>query len=366
MNKKYKSILNYIDNNFNDFFCLWRDLTEIEAVSGKEANRINYIKNHLSNDKLKIYEGRTGSLFVEFGEGECEYLFDAHVDTVFDEGYSPEWKEVDGKVFAPGVGDNTLSVSSLIFLIRWLLETGYKRKIVFSFSTYEEKGDFLGIREALKRYPKCKNYVILEGHGLGRITVMGVGGARISFEIKGPGGHSWRSRLNTKSANHMLVDVLWRIKKKFGKNKKDFSYNFGVVKGGNAPNIISPYSYCEIDLRTLSDEKTKSLYTEIVKILEEEKKKYQLEYRIVDFKLRPSGVVKKTSSIVRKIKRVHKILGIESFWDSSTTNANIPMNLGYNSVCIGVGKGGGIHSYKEWIEIDSVKKGLAQLFLLIL
>ena len=43
---------------------------------------------------------------------------------------------------------------------------------------------------------------------------------------------------------------------------------------------------------------------------------------------------------------------------SSSTDCNIPLSLGIPAVCIGVYRGGGMHTRQEWIERDSLPLGL--------
>ncbi len=366
LSRRYQKIFdNFLESEFKSFIHNWKNITVIEAPSGHEGKRADYIKNFLSKLSGKIITGKTGSLFYEKGSGKDCILFDAHIDTVFKSGYSPKWIEKAGIVNSPGVGDNSVAVSSLLFLASWLEKQTYNKKIVLSFSTYEEKGDFLGIREALKLYPECLYYIVLEGHNLGRITTDAVGGAKVSFQIIGPGGHSWKSRKEVKSANHMLIAVLSNLMKKFKKNTEEFSYNFGILQGGSAANIISPNSYCEIDIRTLDDKKTDLYFSIIKNELKKQEKIFNLESKVLEFQKRPAGKIKKSSRIVKIVKSIQKKIGIKSFYLPSTTNANIPISEGKNSICIGIGKGGGIHSLSEWMNINSTKKGLLQLLYLI-
>ena len=55
---------------------------------------------------------------------------------------------------------------------------------------------------------------------------------------------------------------------------------------------------------------------------------------------------------------VEEVDGQAPRFASSSTDCNIPLSLGIPSVCIGVYKGGGMHTREEWIEKKSILPGL--------
>ena len=74
-------------------------------------------------------------------------MFDAHLDTVFQEGLKIKAEIRDGKIFAPGVGDDTRNVEALLASIRALDHAGIKTKadLIFVF-TVEEETSFGGVK----------------------------------------------------------------------------------------------------------------------------------------------------------------------------------------------------------------------------
>jgi tripeptide aminopeptidase len=101
----------------------WRELTEINAPSSKERERAEAVRRLLSTCKLdKVYFDAKGNLIaIRKGSGGARaVVIDAHLDTVFQDGLKIKTEIRDGKMFAPGVGDNTRNVEALLASIRAL------------------------------------------------------------------------------------------------------------------------------------------------------------------------------------------------------------------------------------------------------
>ncbi len=57
-------------------------------------------------------------------------------------------------------------------------------------------------------------------------------------------------------------------------------------------------------------------------------------------------------------------LGVEPAYDASSTDANVPISRGITAVCIGLTTGGNVHREDEFIDLQPLPLGLAQLALL--
>src|SRR5215813_3294512 len=118
-----KKAFEFVDGGRDKILSEWISITEINAPSGKERDRSEAVKRALEGCKLdKVYYDSKGNLIaVRKGSGEGKpVVFDAHLDTVFQEGLKIKAEIRDGKVFAPGVGDDTRNVAALLASIRAL------------------------------------------------------------------------------------------------------------------------------------------------------------------------------------------------------------------------------------------------------
>ncbi|HEY5574746.1 MAG TPA: hypothetical protein VIK64_17115, partial [Anaerolineales bacterium] len=79
----------------------------------------------------------------------------------------------------------------------------------------------------------------------------------------------------------------------------------------------------------------------------------------------PPGQIPQGHPLVRLAQRSLKSLGIQPCLNIGSTDANIPLSLGYPAVCLGLTSGGGAHTVDEYINIPPLRQGLQQLALVV-
>jgi acetylornithine deacetylase/succinyl-diaminopimelate desuccinylase-like protein len=72
------------------------------------------------------------------------------------------------------------------------------------------------------------------------------------------------------------------------------------------------------------------------------------------------------SPIVQIAANTLAALGLEPSFDASSTDANVPIAAGIPAVCVGLTTGGNVHRADEYIDLDPIPMGVAQLALLTL
>src|ERR1700686_1657662 len=169
----------YIDRNHESILREWIAITEINAPSGQEQQRAKYIESLLRKYHLDdIHYDSAGNLIaVRKGTGGGPVIvFDAHLDTVFQPGLQIKATIRDGKIYAPGIGDDTRNIEALLATIRALNEAKIKTKgdLVFVF-TVEEETTMNGARAFVtENKGKIDQYVALDG-GYDGFTYAGIG-----------------------------------------------------------------------------------------------------------------------------------------------------------------------------------------------
>src|SRR5213083_2312519 len=145
-----KAANDYVDRNHDSILREWIAITEINAPSGQEQPRARYIESLLRTYYLDdIHYDSTGNLIaVRKGTGGGPVIvFDAHMDTVFQPGLLIKATIREGKIYAPGIGDDTRNVEALLATIRALNDARIRTKgdLVFVF-TVEEETTFKGVK----------------------------------------------------------------------------------------------------------------------------------------------------------------------------------------------------------------------------
>src|SRR5437588_7702588 len=163
-----KAANDYIDRNHESIMHEWISITEINAPSGQEQQRARYIESLLRKYHLDdVHYDSAGNLVaVRRGTGGGPLIvFDAHLDTVFQPGLQIKATIRDGKVYAPGVGDDTRNIEALLATIRALNEAKIKTRgdLVFVF-TVEEETSLKGVKDYVAEdQDKQDQHVALDG-----------------------------------------------------------------------------------------------------------------------------------------------------------------------------------------------------------
>src|SRR5437764_10831867 len=173
-----KAANDYIDQNHDRILHECIAITEINAPSGHEQQRAKYIEGLLRSYHVDVHYDSAGNLIaVRKGTGGGPLIvFDAHLDTIFQPGLQIKAEIKDGKVYAPGIGDDTRNVEALLATIRALNEAKIKTKgdLVFVF-TVEEETTFKGVKTYVDQNKgKVDHYIALDG-GYEGFTYAGIG-----------------------------------------------------------------------------------------------------------------------------------------------------------------------------------------------
>src|SRR5256714_11016458 len=263
----------YIDRNHESIRREWIAITEINAPSGQEQPRAKYIESLLRKYHLDdIHYDSAGNLIaVRKGTvGRPVIVFDAHMDTVFQPGLQIKAIIRNGKIYAPGIGDDTRNVEALLATIRALNEAKVKTKgdLVFVF-TVEEETTFKGVKNFVnENKSKIDQYIALDG-GYEGFTYAGIGINWYRHHFIGPGGHT-RSQTPPYSATLPLARAIERIHQLKVPTSPSSNLNVGMLGGSEVVNAKASDAWFTVDLRSTSNEVIADLEKQIKSILDEE------------------------------------------------------------------------------------------------
>jgi len=360
----------YIDKNHESILREWIAITEINAPSGQEQARAKYIERLLRSYHLNdVHYDAVGNLVaVRKGIGGGPVIvFDAHMDTVFQPGLQIKARVSDGKVYAPGVGDDTRNIEALLATIRALNEAKIKTKgdLVFVF-TVEEETTFKGVKGYLDANKgKIDQYIALDG-GYEGFTYAGIGINWYRHHFIGPGGHT-RSRTPPYSATLPLARAIDRIYQLKVPTNPSSNLNIGMLGGSDVVNAKASDAWFTVDLRSTSNEVIGDLEKEIKTIVDEEAARAGMTVKTDVISTSPAASIPnhRESYLVRMAEAVHRAMGFDPpITNSGSNNSSIALLAGVSSISTGSGPCSDSHALTENCEIEPFYQGIKKVLLL--
>jgi tripeptide aminopeptidase len=365
-----KSANNYIDRNHQSILGEWIAITEINAPSGHERQRAQYIEGLLRTYHLNDihYDSAGNIIAVRKGTGRGPVIvFDAHLDTVFQPGIQIKATIRNGRVYAPGIGDDTRNIEALLATIRALNEGKIKTKgdLVFVF-TVEEETTFKGVHNYVNENKgKIDQYIALDG-GYEGFTYAGIGINWYRLHFIGPGGHT-RSATPPYSATLPLARAIDRIYQLRVPTSPSSNLNVGMLGGSDVVNAKASDAWFTVDLRSTSNEVLADLERQIQAILNEEAARVRMQVKTDVISKSPAASIPghRESYLVRMAEAVHRVMGFNPpITNGGSNNSSVALLAGISSISTGAGPCEGSHSLAENCEIEPLYKGIKKVLLL--
>jgi tripeptide aminopeptidase len=366
---RVKAAFDHIDKTRDEILREWIAITEINAPSKKEQERARYIESLLRKHRLEIRYDTAGNLIATrrgTGAGPVT-VFDAHMDTVFQPGLKIKATVRDGRVYAPGVGDDTRNIEALLATIRALDAAKIKTKgdLVFLFTTDEEAG-MTGAKQYTKdNKGKVDNYIALDG-GYEGFTYAGIGINWYRHHFVGPGGHT-RSRTPPYSATLPMARAIARIYELKVPTSPSSNLNIGMLGGSEVVNAKASDAWFSVDLRSTSNEVIADLEKKIAAILDEEAKRVGMTVKTDVISSSPAAVLpgNRESNLVKIAEAVHRAMGFDPpIGNAGSNNSSAALLQGINSISTGAGPCSNSHALTENCEIEPLYRGIKKILLL--
>jgi acetylornithine deacetylase/succinyl-diaminopimelate desuccinylase-like protein len=354
----------------NGVLDLATEIQQIPAPTFHEGNRAEFIRARFAQENLQdIYTDEIGNVFGRLpGSGsKLPIVVSAHLDTVFPASTDLLLKHQADKIAGPGIGDNAVGLAGLFGLL-WALEA---HQISLASDLWlvanvgeEGLGDLCGMREVVRRFEdQIKAYIVLEGMALGQVYHRGLGVRRYRITVSTSGGHSWVD-YGKRSAIHELGLIISRLVEIEIPEKPRTTINVGVISGGTSVNTIAAEAYLDLDLRSEDMETLNTLEASVKETLGEFRTP-EVEISTEMIGDRPVGEISPTDPLVRLVVECLESVGIRPRLNIGSTDANIPLSLGFPAICLGLTTGNGAHTANEYIKTAPLQLGLEQLRLVI-
>lgn len=359
-----------VDRDREGILSEWRALTEINAPSGHERERAAYLEKILRGYKLSsVSTDAAGNLIaVRKGTGGGpRVVFDAHLDTVFQPGLKIKTTIRDGRIYAPGIGDDTRNIEALLATIRALDAAQIKTRgdLVFVF-TVEEETTMRGVKTYVSAHKgEIDEYVALDG-GYESFTYGGIGINWYRHHFIGPGGHT-RSATPPYSATLPLARAITRIYDLNVPREPSSNLNIGMLGGSEVVNAKAADAWFTVDLRSTSATVLAELEQRIATILKAEADRVGMTVKTEIISQSPPAQLPANgdSALVKTALAVHQAMGFEASPSvTGSNNSSAALLAGIPSISTGAGPCDDAHALTENCEIEPLYKGIKKVLLL--
>ena len=356
----------WADAHYEEHYDLLLELARIPAPSNQEELRAAYCKNKLESWGAEgVYIDEALNVVYPIGcEGDKPIVvFMAHSDVVFPDTEELPLEVRDGKIFCPGIGDDTASVVSLLTAARYIAEQkiapGDWGVLLVVNAGEEGLGNLKGCRKIMEDYgSRIREFVTFDdqvGGGIDRA----VGSMRYRIAVDTEGGHSYSAFGNRNAIAYLasLIDTLYTIKVP---PKGKTTYNVGTISGGTSVNTIAQHAEMLYEFRSDEAESLAIMEKHLWAAIDFYRTK-GIAVTVTPVGNRPcSGDVDETAMEALRRRGSDACLhhyGVPIAYRSGSTDCNIPLSMGIPAVCVGTYQGAKSHTREEFVEIDSLLPG---------
>ena len=373
-------ILKEIEDSSQEALDLLMELGKIPAPSNHEEKRAEFCKVWLDKQGAEgVYIDEALNVVYPVGNAEEGPLvvFMAHTDVVFPDTQELPMRLEDGKLYCPGIGDDTIHVVALLMAAKYIAKNKLIPKeggmLLVANAGEEGLGNLKGCKAIMEKFgSRVTEFVTFDGpYGSidsGKICTTAVGSKRYKIEIDTEGGHSYSMFGNRNAIAYLasLIDTLYTIKVPArGKT----TYNVGTISGGTSVNTIAQHAEMLYEFRSDNREDLAEMEAHLQAALAfYSTKGIQITTTVVGE--RPCGIeidkIRHEALIARAQDATEKYFGFVPVCGSASTDCNIPLSMGIPAIEVSCGRGKGAHTREEYIEIDSQVPGLKLAFEMIL
>jgi acetylornithine deacetylase/succinyl-diaminopimelate desuccinylase-like protein len=369
------------------------ELVEIPAPLNSEQARGEWIARRFAEAGLSRIE--TDAAGNVYGVLEAEnhspestgpvVVVSAHLDTVFPAGTRLDPVVEGDRLYGPGACDNAAGVVGMLALAFALAEAKdlLRVPLIFVGNVGEEgEGDLRGMRHLYRESPLASRiaaHIVIDGAGVDSAVTQALGSRRFHVEMRGPGGHSFTDA-GTPNPIAALAMALATLAETPLPEEPRTTLSLGTIHGGTSVNSIPESAEATIDFRSTSVEELVRLEVALHRTVEDAvdrcnakaktagtDQRGKLKFSIRKIGDRPAAKLAEDSALLETLRAVDRHLALKTELRLGSTDANLPLSLGVQSLSIGAGgDGGGAHTLAEWYSAKDRELGLRRVLLLVL
>lgn len=306
------------------------------------------------------------------GRGKIRILMIGHIDTVFEPGTVQRrpFRSDDRRAYGPGVSDEKGGVLEGLYALTILHDLAFTNfgKIVFLMETSEERGSS-GTRALIGRLLKDADVELnLEPGDLpDTLTVWRKGSDTFRIEVKGRAAHAGVAPQDGRNAALELIHQLSGLDA-FPKSGDGLTANLTVMHAGTRANIIPEDAWADVNVRV----RDKADFARVEQALRKNAETTVIPDTQVTvsggegFPPLPNNAA--TDQLAARAQRIYAAIGrsLAAGGNGGASESALAADAGVAALD-GLGPvGGGFHSDKEFLELDTVTPRLYLLAMLLM
>ncbi|HEX8151126.1 MAG TPA: M20/M25/M40 family metallo-hydrolase [Pyrinomonadaceae bacterium] len=352
------------------------ELVQIDSVSREERGVAERIKAYCEELGAEVFVddagskvgGDTGNVIARFPgtiPSAEPIMMSAHMDTVVPgKGVRPVVEgdiiRTDGSTVLGG--DDKSGCSVIIETIRCLQEQNIPHAPIDAvFSICEEVG-LLGAKHLDMSKVRARYGIVFDSDDPGFLFTKGPSADHFEIKIYGLESHAGVAPEQGISAIRVAAEAIMNMK--LFRIDDETTANIGVIRGGEATNIITNLVTLRGEARSLDDAKLDAQTAHIIKCCEDAAAKYEVTVDGVTTKARVEAHVTREyhamdvsddSRVVKLVKEAAARMGLEvkTLASGGGCDANIFNKRGIECANLGTGMRA-IHTVKEWLDVKDM------------
>lgn len=353
---------------------LLRTLGAIPAPTRQEDARAAFCRDWLlAQGARDVTVDRAKNVICRLGPPDARdfVVFAAHTDIVFPDTEALPLREEGGRLYAPGIGDDTANLVNLLMAAKYLIQNQVELHcgvLVAANACEEGLGNLEGTRALFAAYSgRIRAFYSFDIY-LPLCCHTAVGSCRYRITCRTAGGHSYCD-FGRPSAIHLLCGLAGDLCRIQPPARARTTYNIGRIEGGTTVNSIAGEAMMLYEFRSTDQgclEEMERLFRRAAAHWEEQGGQWEIELlgvRPGSGPVNPRALEDMTATSADIIRT---FTGREPDFTPNSTDSNIPLSLGIPANTIGTVEGALAHTRQEWISLESLPTGLKIVLSLML
>ena len=291
------------------------------------------------------------------GELEGIILLSSHMDTVTP-GNGIEPVIENGVISTKGDtvlgGDDKSGIAAIMEAVRTIKEEGKQHKTIeLAFTVYEE-GGLHGSKHFDMNDVESKEAIVLDSGGdIGTIITVAPGQQNLKVNITGRPAHAGLAPEEGINALTVAADAIMNMK--LSRIDEETTANIGVVKGGQATNIVMPELFIEAECRSTDEAKLAAQTAHMISTFEAAAEKHGAKIDIVSTRAYDAFKIDENHPLVGSVKAAFEANGVkpQTMPTGGGSDANIFSGKGITTLNLSTGMAK-VHTTDEFITIEDL------------